>query len=102
MFHAWSDGTTRFRVEAMSGLSFNALATAGQSDPRIAARVEQFTKGVPLMLFDLTKDPTERKNLIDDPAYRADRERLTKLLLAHMEKTNDPQLEAFRKATAKP
>ena len=26
MFHAWPDGTEKFRVEAMSGLSFGAMA----------------------------------------------------------------------------
>ena len=101
MFHGWSDGQSSFRVEAMNGLTFNALAAAGKSDARIASRVEQFTKGTPLMLFDFSKDPDERKNLIDDPAYRADRERLTTLLRAHMEKTKDPQLEAFQAAVQK-
>ena len=70
----------------------------GQTDPRIAARVEQYTKGTPLALYDLTKDPDERTNLINDPAYQSDLQRLTKLLLAHMEKTSDPQLAAFQAA----
>ena len=100
MFHGWSGGETLFRVEAMKGLTFAALAAAGKNDPRIAARVEQLTKGIPLALYDLSKDPDERTNVIDDRAYKADRERLTKLLIAHMAKTNDPQLAAFQKVVS--
>jgi len=95
IWHAWSDGTTKFRVEAMSGLSFNALAEAGTMDSRIAARVRQFQIGEPEMFFDLTRDPDERNNLIRDPSRRGEVERLRKLLLAHMERTQDPQQAAF-------
>src|SRR5262245_57009576 len=98
MFHGWSDGQTSFRVEAMNGLSFNALAAAAKTDPRIAARVQQYTQGTPLALYDLSTDPDERTNLINDPAYQTDIQRLSKLLLAHMEKTSDPQLPAFQAA----
>ena len=97
-FHAWSDGKKAFRVEAMSGLSYRALAAAAQTDPRIKARVDQYITGTPLSFFNLENDPDERKNLIDDPQSRPEIERLQALLLAHMERTDDPQLEAFRKA----
>jgi N-sulfoglucosamine sulfohydrolase len=102
MFHAWSDGQTSFRVEAMNGLTFSALAAAAKTDPWIAARVRQYTQSTPLALYDLTKDPGERTNVISDPAYQADIERLSKLLLAHMEKTSDPQLAAFQAAIKTP
>lgn len=100
MFHAWADGQTRFRVEAMSGLSFNALAAAAEVDPAIRQRVQQFLIGTPLALYDLETDPAERHNVWDDPAYAADRQKLTRLLLDHMEKTDDPLLERFRQALA--
>ncbi len=98
MFHAWADGQTAFRVEAMSGLSYRALADAAQKDPRIKARVDQYITGTPLSFFNLENDPDERKNLIDDPQSRPEIERLQALLLTHMERTDDPQLEAYRKA----
>jgi N-sulfoglucosamine sulfohydrolase len=101
MFHAWADGTTHFRVEAMSGRSYAALAAAGMTDPRIKARVDQFVVGTPLAFYDLTTDPDERQNLIADPSRRPEIDRLADLLLAHMEKTKDPQLDAFRKALAR-
>lgn len=101
MFHGWADGTTRFRVEAMSGRSYNALAEAAKSDARIKSRVDQFIVGTPLSLFDLASDPDERTNRIDDPKYRDDLDRLAKRLQAHMERTNDPQLANFKAALAK-
>jgi N-sulfoglucosamine sulfohydrolase len=101
MFHAWSDSTTHFKVEAMSGLSFKALAEAAKTDPRIKARVDQYLLGTPLALYDLQSDPDERVNRIDDPRYRPDAERLATLLWAHMERTNDPQLGKYKEALAK-
>jgi N-sulfoglucosamine sulfohydrolase len=98
MFHAWPDGTPHFRVEAMSGKTFNALAAAAKTDPRIAARVAQFQTGESLMFFDLRANPDERTNVIRDPKYRGDLERLERLLLAHLEKTGDPQTAACKEA----
>lgn len=96
-FHAWPNGTPHFRVEAMSGLTFNTLAKAALSDPRIRGRVEQLTTGSPEQFFDLRRDPDERVNLIADPSHRAEIDRLRKRLLVHMEKTGDPLLETFKK-----
>ncbi|MBI5773150.1 MAG: sulfatase [Verrucomicrobia bacterium] len=98
MFHAWPDGTAHFRVEAMNGLSYNALAAAAQEDKRIAGRVGQFTTGTPLAFFNELTDRDERQNLIHEADYRAEINRLAALLLAHMEKTDDPQTTNFRKA----
>ncbi len=96
-FHAWPNGTPHFRVEAMAGITFGALAKAGETDARIKSRVEQLTVGKPEQFFDLRTDPDERVNLIADAKHAAEIARLKKLLLAHMEKTADPQLENFRK-----
>jgi N-sulfoglucosamine sulfohydrolase len=100
LFHAWADGKAAFRVEAMSGLSYKAMASAGRSSPQVKARVDQYIKGKPLSFFNLEADPDERRDLIDDPRYRPEIERLQALLLAHMERTGDPQLENYRKAIA--
>ena len=101
MFHAWPNGTPHFRVEAMSGLSYAAMAEAAKTDARIKSRVEQLVVGVPLAFFAVQADADERTNLIDDPRHRAEIDRLAGLLLEHMERTQDPQLPAFRAALAK-
>jgi N-sulfoglucosamine sulfohydrolase len=99
MFHAWVGGTDQFRVEAMSGLSFNAMNSS--TDAKIQSRVKQLVEGEPLMLFDTASDPTERKNLINDPKYANDRAELSKKLLAQMKQTDDPQLKPFEVALGK-
>ena len=69
----------------------------GETDARIKSRVEQLTIGKPEQFFDLRTDPDERVNLIADAKHAAEIMRLKQLLLTHMEKTADPQLENFRK-----
>ena len=100
LFHAWPDGTAKFRVEAMSGITYKALEAAGQKDERIAARVKQLRVGEPQMFFNEISDRAERNNLIYEPSCRPEIERLAKLLLGHMEKTEDPQTANFKKALA--
>ena len=100
MFHAWPDGTAKFKVEAMSGITFKALETAGKADERIASRVKQLRVGEPLMFFNEQTDSGERSNSIADAHYAAEIKRLAALLLTHMEKTADPQTENFKKAMA--
>jgi hypothetical protein len=64
--------------------------------------VRQYQLGEREQFFDLAHDPDERHNLIREPQHRAEIDRLRKLLLAHMERTDDPQLPAFRKTLAAP
>jgi N-sulfoglucosamine sulfohydrolase len=52
------------------------------------------------MFFDLTADPSERHNLIADPAAAERIRHLGERLLQHMEQTQDPQTNAFRTAFA--
>lgn len=92
MYHAWSDGTTPFRVEAMNGLTWNALSEAGKTDPRIAARAKQFQFRTREEFFDLETDPDERKNLIDAPQHAAEIRAMRQRLLEHMRKTGDPEV----------
>lgn len=98
MFHAWIGGPDKFRVEAMSGLSFAAMNAS--TDPAVQARVKQLVEGEQLMLFNTAADPTERRNLIRDPEYANDLAELSKKLLTHMKRTEDPQTKAFEAALA--
>jgi N-sulfoglucosamine sulfohydrolase len=100
LWQPWADGRTRLDVEALHGRAFRALRRAAHHDGRLARRVRQLVAGVPLALYDLQRDPGERRNVVDLPAYRADVERLQASLLAHMERTGDPELAAFRAAIA--
>lgn len=99
IFHAWARGPNKFRVEAMSGLSFAAMSAS--TDDKIQARVKQLVDGEALMFFDTSADPSERKNLIGNPKYAGEVAQLSQKLLAHMKRTDDPQLQAFEAAMAK-
>ena len=101
MWMAWPDGQPKFRVEAMSGLSFNALNAASKTDERIAGRVKQLLVGEREQFFDLKADPDEPQE--PHPRYRPRLPRLHgcgKLLLEQMERTQDPQLAAYKKTLA--
>jgi N-sulfoglucosamine sulfohydrolase len=98
MFHAWVGGKDKFRVEAMSGLSFAAMNAS--TDEKIALRVKQLVEGERLMFFDTAADPSERTNLIHDTRYAAEVAELGKKLLAQMQHTDDPQTSALQAALA--
>ena len=55
----------------MIGLTFNAMAQAAKTDPRIAAGVEQCVTGTPMAFYDLKADPGQRNNLIADKRHAA-------------------------------
>jgi N-sulfoglucosamine sulfohydrolase len=100
MFHAWAAPDASFKVEAMNGLSYAALAEAAKTDARIAGRVDQLIHGYVLAFYDLTKDEAERRNEIANPAFAAEVAKMKTQLLGYMERTSDPQLANYRKALA--
>ena len=96
IWNAWPDGKTRYKVEAMGGLSFTAMNEMAQHDSQMKERVNFWLYRVPEEFYDLEKDPTEHQNLINHPAYQAEIAKFKKLLLSHMEATEDPQTAKFR------
>ncbi len=97
IYAPWAaSGRIDFHAESMFGLTYNALAAAAKTDPRIQARVDQYIKGFPLAFYDLVKDPDQRVNVIADPQYKDEIARLKQLLQANMEKTADPELENYK------
>ncbi len=83
------------RMDSTSGLTFNAMKRAGDSDPEIAARVALFEHRVLEELYDFEKDPAGLRNLIADPRYRRELETLRSVLKKQMTRTGDPALSAF-------
>lgn len=96
IYQPWSDGSLRLHVDSMTGLTFAAMQTAGQSDPRIAERVKNYLLGVPISFFDVARDPGQRTNLIHDPRHQERITRMRAALLREMERTSDPQLDNIR------
>jgi len=96
IFSPWADGKFRYSSESLFGLTFAAMVKAAETDPKIAARVEQLTVSTPYAFFDLEADPGQRVNLIDKPEHQARIKEMQAFLLHHMEQTSDPQLENFQ------
>jgi hypothetical protein len=79
-------------------LSWKAMLEAAEQDPKLKSRVNNFIYRCAEEFYDEEKDPDERDNLIDNPNYQTEIIRLKALLLAHMEKTDDPLVRQFRRA----
>ena len=99
IFNPWSDGRRVFRNESQSGLTFNAMKAAAGTNNSIAARVKLFQYRLVEEFYDFKNDPDALRNLIDDPSYKEDIQKMRDALLAWMKKTGDPALEAFENRT---
>jgi N-sulfoglucosamine sulfohydrolase len=91
----WANKTKPMRMDSTSGLTFNAMNKAGETDPKIAARVTLFEHRVLEEFFDFEKDPNGLNNLIADPRYKKEIETMRSALKKEMEKTSDPALSVF-------
>jgi N-sulfoglucosamine sulfohydrolase len=96
IFNPWSNGERKMATATKGTATYRRMVQLANSDPQIARRLDLFEHRVPEELYDYASDPDALVNLIDDPAHRADRERLTTLLEAWMVKTDDPMLDVFR------
>jgi N-sulfoglucosamine sulfohydrolase len=95
VFTPWSDGKLKLQIESMQGLTFPAMKEAGETDAKIAARVQQYVFGVLLAFYDLQSDPGQRQNILDHPENQKQVKKMKQLLLDYMKRTNDPQLTNF-------
>jgi N-sulfoglucosamine sulfohydrolase len=103
IWNSWPDGKTRFRIGAMNTrLSWKAMLEAAEQEPKLKSRVNNFIYRCAEEFYDEEKDPDERDNLIDNPNYQTEITQMKALLLAHMEKTDDPLVRQFRRALKAP
>ncbi len=100
IFNPWSDGQRVFKNESQSGLTFNAMKAAAQKDDSVAARVRLFQYRVVEEFYDFKNDPDGLHNLINDPDYKEQIEKLRKDMLDWMKKTGDPALNSLENRTS--
>ena len=93
----WSDGKHEIRGDAMSGRTFKAMNKAAESNKKIADRVDLYKYRVPEELYDFKNDPDGLVNLINDPFFKAEKERLKTLLFREMRRSKDPLKSEFEK-----
>ena len=96
IFNAWSDGEYEFLNESQSGRTWRAMMNAAEDDPAIAARTALFSYRALEEVYDFETDPNGLNNLVDDPAYAEEINKLRGELETWMERTGDPALEGFR------
>jgi N-sulfoglucosamine sulfohydrolase len=96
IFNFWSNGEAEMRGDAMGGITWRAMVDAAENDEDIARRVELYKHRVPEEFYDFKNDPDALNNLIDNPAYEAEINKLRARMAELMEKYHDPALEAFK------
>jgi N-sulfoglucosamine sulfohydrolase len=100
IFNPWSDGQRVFKNESQSGLTFNAMKAAAQKDDSVAGRVILFQYRVIEEFYDFKNDPDGLHNLIDNPDYEEQINRMRKDMLDWMKKTGDPALICYENRTS--
>ena len=95
IYNFWSDGKLKMTGDATGGLTWNAMLKAEKTDPAIAARVELYRHRVREEFYDFSNDPDGLHNLIDDPAYATEIERLRNEMLKMMKQYRDPAFATY-------
>ena len=96
IFNPWSNGEREFINESQAGRTWAAMRSAAEGDDAIRARVDLFRTRVPEEFYDFEHDPDGLHNLVDDPTWVTEVDRLRDALEAWMLATGDPALEVFR------
>jgi N-sulfoglucosamine sulfohydrolase len=94
IFNPWSDGTFWYRNNN-EGLTMKAMVEAATGDPYVAQRVNMFRYRALEEFYDLKHDPDCIYNLIDQPDYQNEVERMRHQLHEWMKQTHDFLLPAF-------
>ena len=101
IFNPWSNGKKRFVVEAMRGLSFEAMRKAAKTDQQLKRRVKYFEYRVLEELYDLEHDPYCLHNLAADRSHRRLLGNMRATLEGWMKTTDDRALTFFRNPKSK-
>ncbi len=96
LFNPWSNGERIMKTATQGTTTYRRMKALAPEDEAIAARLDLMDHRVPEELYHYAVDPDALANRIDDPAHRAERDRLAALLESWMVRTGDPLLEVFR------
>ena len=102
IWNPWSDGK-QVHSAAAGGRTLPAMIRAAKSGNRpLAERVRLSQYRVREEFFDYQDDPYSLKNLIDNPKYKNEVDRLRSELAKAMRASSDPLLEQFQREAARP
>lgn len=97
IFNPWSNGKRVMQTATSGTPTYRRFRELARTDPALAARHNLYQFRLVEELYDVEHDPDCLQNLIDDPAYAGDREKLRQALDDWMVKTGDPMLGVFRR-----
>jgi N-sulfoglucosamine sulfohydrolase len=97
IFNPWSNGTRIMQTATSGTPTYARFRERADTDPVLAARHKVYQYRVLEELYDVEVDPDCLKNLIDEPAYASQRDKLRQALDDWMIKTKDPMHEVFRR-----
>lgn len=95
VFNPWHNGKPVYSTSSLGGSTFRSMLDLAKSDPEWAARCDLILTRVPEEFFDLRSDPWCRVNLIDDPDYQPQIDRMKAMLSQHLSESDDPMREVF-------
>lgn len=95
IYNPWSDGDRVFKTATTGTRAYREMQRLASEDPQAAKRLAFFDKRVLEEFYDYEKDPDALNNLVDNPEYERDLNRLRKKLGEWMVVTGDPLLAAF-------
>jgi N-sulfoglucosamine sulfohydrolase len=96
IFNPWSNGQRVMATATKGTVTYRRMQALAKPIRKVAARLTFFDHRVPEELYNYATDADALENLIAQPEFKAQRERLTSMLEAWMVKTQDPMLEVFR------
>ena len=96
IFNPWSDGQRQTRTATFGTATYRTMVQLAKNNKEIAAREQLLRKRVLEEFYDVENDPDCLVNLIDDPKYQAEVNKLRKKLEDWMEETGDHALAAMQ------
>lgn len=82
-------------IDPLTGLCWKSMKEAAERDPELAKRVEFLKNRVPEEFYNLQTDPYCLTNLIDAPEHKARIDAMRDMVVAQMERTDDPLLAKY-------
>ena len=95
IFNPWSNGERGFKTATQGMATYKEMQRLAPEDAEIAERLRVFDLRDVEELYDTKKDADALRNLINDPEYAKELERLRATLAQWMKETDDDCLEAF-------
>ncbi|MEN9634310.1 MAG: hypothetical protein RL077_2714 [Verrucomicrobiota bacterium] len=96
IFNPWSNGERVMATATKGTVTYRRMQALAKTDSKVAARLLFFDRRVTEEMYNYAADADALENLIGQPAYSAERDRLTRQLEGWMVKTGDPMLAVFQ------